>query len=168
MLYLLTDNDIYTIAYICQNGVFPDKYALESESIKNVMPYFNEDDEVVVLTQGLINWTFVRLTKLLSTLESCTNIKSWKIYSTIELPLKYDYTLVRGDLFHGEYVDYKHRKWGKPYKANFGSVYKDYAKQKEPLSFDFDEETDETEHMVISNETPLHLVKVDISKRKDG
>lgn len=168
MLYLFTDNDIYTILYLCQNGVYPDRYALESESIMQVSPYFSENDEVVVLTQGLINWTFVRLTKLLNTLETeCGVLKSLRVYSTIELPLKYDYTLVNGDLFHGEYIDYKKGKWGKPYKANFGSVYKDYDDSKiEPLSFDM-ETNDEDEH-VVSNETPLHLVRVDISKRKDG
>lgn len=164
MLYVLTDEDIYTIVYLCQNGVFPNRYALESESIKHVQPYFSTDDEVVVITHGLINWTFVRLTKLLSELNGCTNLKSWRVYSTIELPLNYDYTLVRGDLFHGEYIEYKNKKWGRPYKANFGSVYKDYDKAIEPMTFDYEEEPDEEKHFV-NNEVPLHLVKVDITKR---
>lgn len=160
----MTDNDVYTIVYLCKNGFYPDKYALQSESIKNVLPYFEEEDEVIVLTQGLINWNFVRLSNLIATLSECKILKSFKIYSTIELPMNCDYTLVKGDLFYGKYVDYSKRKWGKPYDANISSIYAGHDKEIEPMCFDF-EESDDEDTVVVPKEMPLHLVEIDISRK---
>ena len=166
MLYFMTDNGIYSVAYLCKGGIIPDWYALQSESIKNVLPYFSTDDELIVLTQGMIEWNLIRLSKLVDEIENCKqNLKSVRIFSTIELPLKCDYTLVKGDLFNGEYVDYTDRKWGKPYQANIKELYSSHNTETELLSFDEDEEEDE--EIVVRHEVPLHLVEVDITKVKE-
>lgn len=161
MLYVLTDNDIYSILYLCQNGVYPDKYALKYDGIREDMPFLSEDDEIVIITQGLINWTYVNLFLLVKELSN-VKLKSFRVFSTIELPMEYDYILVQGDLFNGTYIDVKKKKWGKPYKACFASMYKNYDK-KEPMCIDRDEFEDEL--VKVDNSTPLHLVTVDIRKR---
>lgn len=160
MLYVMTDSGVYSILYLYQNGVYPDRYGTSQECLKNVLPFISDTDEMVVITQGLIDWNYVKLFNLVQELNT-VKFASFRIFSTIELPRKdFDYILVQGDLFYGKYIDIKKGKWGKPYKACFGSLYKAYDKKKEPMCMDEDEM--EEESVKVNNEMPLHLVKVDI------
>ena len=163
VLYVLTDNSVYSVIYLYQNGVYPDKYATKSDSIIDDMPFLGEDDEIIVLSQGLIEWNYVRLYNLVRDLNKL-KLKSLRVFSTIELPMEFDYILIQGDLFSGTYIDIKKRRWGKPYKACFASLYKDYDKKKEPMCIDKD--IIEEEIVKVNNEVPLHLVKVDIRKKR--
>lgn len=166
MLYLLTDNGIHTVAYVMQNGLFPNKYALETESIKEVSPFFNDDDEVIVITQGLVNWTWLRLSRLINALET-SNIKGYKVYSTMDLPGGVKYTKVEGDLFYGTYTDFDGKKWGKPYPANIADVFQGYSKEIEPMCFDIEDE--DTTPLNVPIGEPMHLIAVDVlSLRKGG
>lgn len=162
VLYVLTDSGVFSIMYIYQNGVYPDKYGTRTESIEDDSPFLGENDEIVILTQGLIDWNYIKLYNLIRDMNKI-NLKSLRVFSTIELPLRdFDYILVQGDLFHGKYIDIKKGKWGKPYKACFASMYKDYDKKHEPMCIDRDNVEVESEK--VNNEVPLHLVKVDIRK----
>ena len=166
MLYVLTDSGIFNILYLCQNGVFPDKFGTKPESIKDDEPFLSEEDEIVIITQGLIDWDFIKLFRLVGDMTGI-KLKSFRVFSNIELPLKdFDYTLVQGDLFYGKYIDIKKGRWGKPYKACFGTYYKNYDMKKEPVCIDKDEILEEA--VKVNNEVPLHLVKVDIRKGVNG
>ena len=48
MLYVLTDNGICSILYLCQNGIYPTKFGTKPESIKDDEPFLSEDDEIVL------------------------------------------------------------------------------------------------------------------------
>ena len=160
MLYVMTDGGDFSILYMYQNGVYPDKYGTKPESLKEILPFIGEKDEMVVITQGLTDWSFVKLYNLVKELMK-VEFATFRVFSTIELATKdFDYTLVQGDLFYGKYTDIKKGKWGKPYKACFGSLYKAYGKKKEPICID--EDTMDDEIVKVNNEMPLHLVKVDI------
>lgn len=166
VLYVLTDSGVFSIMYLYQNGVYPDKFGTRTDSIEDDIPFLGEDDEIVIITQGLIDWNYVELYRLIKNLNKI-KLKSFRVFSTIELPMKdYDYTLVQGDLFFGKYIDIKKGKWGKPHKACFGSYYKEYDKKKEPMCIDKDIIKEEI--VKVNNEMPLHLVKVDIRKGVNG
>lgn len=172
MLYLLTDNGVQTIEYFINNGIYPNKYALHTESIREVAPYLSKEDTIVVLTQGLINWTFLRLNNLLSDIFDVKGlIKDVKVYSTIELPIKnyeYPYTLVKGDLFYGEFIDIDNGKWSKPYKSNILEILRGYDKSTSPVCFDIDmsdnEDVDVSVPSVDYDSVTSRLIAVDVRK----
>lgn len=172
MLYLLTDNGVQTVEYFINNGVYPTKYALQSESIREVAPYLCKDDTVVILSQGLINWSFLRLTNLLSDIYDAKDIlKDLKVYSNIELPVKnfeYPYTLVKGDLFYGEFVDIDNGKKSKPYKSNLSEILRGYDKPVKPMCFDIDVSDSEDDEIKVirvdSNSVTSRLIAVDVRK----
>lgn len=160
MLYVMTDSGVFSIIYLYQNGLYADKFCTKPESIKDDMPFISDNDEMIIISQGLIDWNYMKLYNLIKEMNKLP-FGSLRVFSTIELPMKeFDYILVQGDLFHGKYIDIKKGKWGKPYKANIGSLYKNYDKKKEPMCIDKDIE--EEEIVKVNNEVPLHLVNVDI------
>lgn len=164
MLYFITDGDIHSVVYLMQNGIYPDKYALETESFKDQAPFVTSDDEVIVLVQGFVRWTLTRLKMLIELLEqSCAK---FTIYSTVELPINTKYTRVSGDLVYGVYREYENRKMGRPYKANINDRYKAYDKAKQPSCFDSLDSSSEDIQVYADDSISNQLVAVDIRNRK--
>lgn len=166
MLYFITDSDVHSVVYLLQNHIYPDKYALETESFKELAPFVTPDDEVIVLVQGFVRWTMVRLTQLIELLEQA-NIKGYTVYSTIEINIKTKYTKVDGDLVFGTYKDFDGEKWGKSYRANINDRFKMYDKEKVPDCFDSNDEVEKVQ-VFEDDSVANQLIAVDIRRYKSN
>lgn len=170
MLYVLVDSGVSTVVYLMQNRVFPTKYALHSESVKEITPYLTNKDAVVVIMQGLTNWSLLQASNLISDLDVCKDrVGLLRIYSTCELPIKQPYTLVSGDLFYGSFVDISDKKRSKPYNSDIAKLLTDYTKELEPTCLDIDDgdlDIDIVPQFAKEDNALLNrLIAVDISKK---
>lgn len=164
-LYLITES-LQAVEYLNGHGVYPDSYMVVPESIGEVTPYLSQDDKVLVLTQGLTDWTMLRLKTLLKDLEDCA-VPSESIIkiSTIELEgLGSDYILVQGDLFNGKFVNIeKNGKWGKEYSSDLKVKLNDFSKPKYPNCLDIAFKNQKYKPD-IDKQYFEHLIAVDVSK----
>lgn len=163
MLYVLTDDGVTVIEYLQRNGVYPHKYGLVSESFKSVAPYLSREDTVMVISKGLIDWSLLRLMNLLGEVYDCKDrVADILVYSNIELPLEYKYTLIDGDLFYGTLTDVEGKKKGKPYKSNIAEKLRGYTTEVKCVCIDEEEELEDESLFEPSKRKPLHLIRIDI------
>lgn len=163
-LYVITES-IQSIEYLNNNGIYPDSYMVSPESIKEVTPYLCEDDYVLVLIQGLTDWTLLRASSLLSDLhESALEKSKLIVISNTDLGvLKHEYIWAKGDPVYGTFVNIDAKgKFGSVYKSNLKERLSQFSKPKFPTCLDV--KVKRTHYSSdVNQEYFNHLVAVDIS-----
>lgn len=155
MLYVFTDDGLTTIEYVQLNGVYPSKYALKSESMKQILPFVTQDDKILVIIKGFIEWTQAQVATLFEDVEEVVErVGGLYIISNIELGMGLNYTFLDGDLFYGQYTDIRGKKKGKPKPANLLELLSEYRQPCECVCID---------EMSEEVEVPLNM-RVDISQ----
>ena len=85
MFYLITEGGVHTIAYFYAHKVYPDTVIFDTHKVTDYIPYFSDEDDVLVVIHGLIDWSLTDVHVLLRDLKDATNVNSLLILSDINL-----------------------------------------------------------------------------------
>lgn len=164
-LYVITES-VQSIEYLNNNDIFPDSYMLFPESVKEVTPYLCEDDYVLVLIQGLTDWTLLRARTLIADLhDSALEPEKLIVISNTDLGvLNYDYIWAEGDPLHGKLINVDAKgKYSSEYQSNIIERLSGFKEPKMPNSLDV-----KLKRTHYSSDVNLdyfnHLIAVDVSK----
>lgn len=102
-LILICEGEAHTVEYFHKNGVYPGAVVFDSTKFREMSPYLEEDDEILLLIKGLTDFTISQVYALINDLEEHRHkLKNVTILSNIELGiLNSSYYLYSGDLFYG-------------------------------------------------------------------
>lgn len=102
-LYVISEGGLHTLEYLVRRGIYPDYYFIEPLDMKKYIPYIKEEDDVLVLVNGLTDFSLVDLYTIINDL-LISNLKmSITVMSTVKL-IKFPVTYYRytGDLFYSK------------------------------------------------------------------
>jgi hypothetical protein len=100
MFYLICEGGIHTVAYFHGHNVYPDKVIFDTRKVRDYVPYFDAEDDILILIHGLIQWSMSEVFALMHDVSGAVNFKSLRVLSDIDFkktPIPYE--KYSGDLF---------------------------------------------------------------------
>lgn len=103
-LVLITEGNVHTVQYFHNNGVYPSVIILDILKFTRALPYMSKDDDVLLVIQGLTDFTLAGIYSLFKEFENNKDtVKNITILSNVYLGvIPYTYYLYSGDLFYGK------------------------------------------------------------------
>ncbi len=161
-LTLICDGQIHTLQYLHNNGVFPKSIVLEHTKLRELVPYLTDEDELLILVNGLTDFTMSSLYSFIQTAEELRDkLKGITILSNIPLGVvDFDYYLYSGDLFYGtvkKVIDnkvYDLDENGNLLENRRGKLkVREIDEGKNPISFRFKKFNDNTVKLMVYGKT---------------
>lgn len=111
-LIVICEGGVHTVEYLQRNGVFPAAMVLEPKKFQDMSPYLTKDDDILLIINGLTDFTMSDIYNLLSKFKEYENrFKRVTILTNIPLGvIPYDYYLYSGDLFYGSVIKVSNNK----------------------------------------------------------
>lgn len=105
-LVTILEGGVFTLEYLHGNGVFPEIVVTDPSKFRELVPYLDEEDEILLIVKGLTDFTVSEIYAIIEDFESLgDSVKSLCILSNIDLGmLDYEYFLYSGDLFYSTSV----------------------------------------------------------------
>lgn len=103
-LILICEGGAHSVEYFHRNEVYPGAVVLTSTRFREMMPYLSKSDEVLLVINGLTDFTLSEIYALLNDLEEVQEkLDRITVVSNVMLgSISADYYLYSGDLFYGE------------------------------------------------------------------
>lgn len=102
-LIVICEGGEHTVEYLNRNGIYPDMMMFNTVYFRRMLPYLQENDEILIVIKGLTDFNLTDIYTLVSDIREMTNrVKSVRILSNIRLgAVNFSYYLYTGDLFYG-------------------------------------------------------------------
>jgi hypothetical protein len=102
-LILICEGNAHTVEYFHKNNVYPGAVVFDSAKFREMSPYLEGEDEILLLIKGLTDFTVAGIYALINDLEDHRHkLKDVNILSNIDLGnIDTPYYLYTGDLFYG-------------------------------------------------------------------
>ena len=102
-LILICEGGAHTVEYFHKNGIFPSRAVFDSTKFREMSPYLQKEDEILVVLTGLTDFTLNEVYALLRDLEeSKDKFRGYTVISSMHLgSISNTYYIYNGDLFYG-------------------------------------------------------------------
>lgn len=102
-LVLITEGGVHMIEYLLHNRVVANSIVLDATKFKEILPYLDTSDDVLLIIKGLTDFTMSDIYTLIGSFkQNIDKLGRVTILSNVMLgKIDFDYYLYSGDLFYG-------------------------------------------------------------------